>query len=381
MPSSIARTVLTFALAFVGESLFAQPGLQATRDGGRWTQQWSAEAPAATRVEVRTIGRVRVRGTDREQIQYKLTTQGRASRGEKWVPVVFRESGIIVERRPDDTVALKLRDPVCGVCRVNFLLEIELPRGTSEVDLLTTRGAIEVHGISGSVKARAVGGSIVIDEIGGSVAASTAGGGIRLGTIGGSVNCETAGGSIELVRSGKAMLRTSVGSIRAASVIGDLDAQTGGGSIEIGRVEGRVQATTGGGSIRVAEASNGMRAEAGAGDIWIEKASGTLLLTSGAGDIIAALHDGNAIRDSILETTVGSIVISLPESLALTLDASIRLARGLRGIVSEFPSIQVRRSEQPFGPVSEEAAGSINGGGSIVRIRNGSGSIEIRKRK
>jgi hypothetical protein len=330
---------------------------------------------------VQSIGRVVVRGTARDRIRYKLTTQGRASRGAEWVPVVFRESGIVAERRPGNTVALTLRDPICGACRVNFLLEVELPRETGEIDIVTRRGGIDIRQIAGSVTAQVVGGSIAIDEIGGSVVASTAGGSIRLGTIGGSVNCNTAGGSIELVRSGSATLRTSVGSIRAINVGGDLDAETGGGSIEIGRVEGTARAKTGGGSIRVSEAAKGMRAEAGAGDIWIEKASGALLLRSGAGDIVAALHDGTALRDSMLETSVGSIVISLPASLALTLDASIRLAKGLRGIVSDFPSIQVRRSDRTFGPASEEAAGTINGGGSMVRIRNGVGRIKIRRQE
>ncbi len=381
MRSTATRAVATFAIGFLSPVLLAQPGPQPTRQGGSWTQEWRGEAQPARRVEVRSIGRVSVRGTDRDQIRYKLITQGRVSRGEKWVPVVFHESGILMERRAGGTVAMTLRNPVCGACRVNFLLEIELPRETGEIDLQTTRGGIEVREIAGSVKARAIGGSIAIDEIGGSVAASTAGGSIRLGTIGGPVNCTTAGGSIELLRSGSAMLRTSVGRIRATSVRGDLDAETGGGSIEIGRVEGTARARTGGGSIRVSEAAKGMRAEAGAGDIWIGKASGTLLLTSGAGDIVAALQDGTVLQDSMLETSVGSIVISLPESLALTLDASIRLAKGLHGIVSEFPSIQVRRSGRPFGPFSEEAAGTINGGGSVVRIRNGVGRIEIRRQE
>ena len=371
----------SLAVALLGAGLPAQPAPEPTRSGDRWTQQWTGEAPPASRIEVQSIGPVAVRGTDGDRIQYKLTTHGRASRGEGWVPVVFRESGIVAERRNDGTLALRLRDPICGDCRIWFRLEIELPRETGEVDLLTKRGGIEIREIAGSVRARAVGGSITIDEIGGSVSASTAGGAIRLGSIGGRVNCETAGGSIELLRSASAMLRTSVGTIRAVSVGGDLDAETGAGSIEIGRVKGTARAKTGGGSIRVAEASKGMRAEAEAGDIWIEKASGTLLLTSGAGDIVAALQDGTALRDSMLETSVGAIVITLPESLALTFDASVRLAKGLRGITSDFPSIRVRRSDGPFGPVSEEAAGSINGGGSIVRIRNGVGRIEIRRRK
>ena len=360
--------------------LAAQPGPQFERSERSWSQQWSGEAPSASRVELRSIGRVVLRGTGDDRIRYKLTTRGRASRGEEWVPVVFRESGIVSERRSEDTAVLRLREPVCGDCRVEFLLEVALPRETREVDIVTRRGGIDVRRVAGSVSARAVGGSIVIDEIGGTVAASTAGGSIRLGTIDGPVSCETAGGSIEVVRSASAILRTSVGGIRAVRVSGDLDAETGAGSIEVGRVEGALRAKTGGGSIRVAEAANGTRAEAAAGDIWIEKAFGSLELTSGGGDIVAALEGGRGLRDSVLQTSVGSIVVSLPESLALTLDASIRLARGLQGIVSDFPSIQVRRSERQFGPVSEEAAGAINGGGSVMRIRNGVGRIEIRRR-
>ena len=362
-------------------SLTGQPGPQLERGDQRWSQQWSGEAPRASRVELRSIGRVVVRGVEGNRIRYKLTTQGRASRGEKWVPVIFHESGIVSERRADDTAVLALREPVCGDCRVEFLLEVALPRETSEVDIVTRRGGIDVREIAGSVSARAAGGSIVIDEIGGTVVASTAGGSIRLGTIGGPVSFDTAGGSIEVVRSSSATLRTSVGTIRAVRVSGDLDAETGAGSIEVGRVEGAVRAKTGGGSIRVAVAAKGMQAEAAAGDIWIEKAFGSLELTSGAGDIVAALEGGAGLRDSVLQTSVGSIVVSLPESLALTLDASIRLARGLRGIVSDFPSIQVRRSARQFGPVSEEAAGAINGGGSVMRIRNGVGRIEIRRQE
>ena len=381
MWSPAVHGIATVALVALGPGLAAQSGSPVRADGDRWTQEWTGRAPGAKRIKVRSMGSVAVRGALGDEIRYRLVTRGRASQGDGWVPVVFRESGVVVERQSDDTVALVMREPVCGDCRVSFHLEIDVPDRTGEVDLHTMRGAIEVAGIAGSVNVRAVGGSISVEDVGGAVSASTAGGSIRLGTVGGPVTCDTAGGSIEVQRSGSAVLRTSVGGIRAANVHGDLVAETGGGSVEVGRVEGSVQVITGGGSIRVVEAVNGMQAQARAGDISIQRASGPLLLTSGAGDIVAGLLEGRDLKDSTLETAVGSIVVSLPESLALTLEASIRLAKGARGIVSEFPSVRVRRSEQTFGAVSEEAVGTINGGGSLVRIRNGVGRIEILKRR
>ena len=371
--SALSTAGAVFALAAV---LPAQP----QQDGRDWTQEWAGEAAAAERIEVRASGRVVVRGTERDNVRYTLTTRGRSERGGQWVPVVFDESGVVFERRSDRTLAMSLRDPVCGNCRVQFLLDVEVPGTTGEIDLVTRAGGIVIQGIAGSVTAHAIGGSILVDQVQGAVTATTAGGSVQLGTIGGPVNCETAGGSIVLARSGgRARLVTSAGMIQATSVAGDLSAETGGGSIEIGRVEGTVRAKTGGGLIRAADVRNGMRAEAAAGDIRIDKARGTLVLASGAGDIVAVLQEGAILSDSEITTSVGAIVLSLPESLALTLEASIDLARGMRGITSEFPSIRVQRSSRSFGPVSEQAVGQINGGGSVVRIRNGLGRIEIRK--
>lgn len=361
-------------------ALAAVLAAQPQRDGRHWTQEWTGEAAAAERIEVRASGQVEVRGTDRDDVRYTLTTRARSERGGTWVPVVFQESGVVFERRADRTLAINLRDPVCGNCRVGFRLDIEVPKATAEIDLVTRAGGIVVQGIAGSVTAHTVGGPISVDEVQGGVTATTAGGSVRLGSIGGPVNCETAGGSIVLTSAGgQARLVTRGGMIHAASVAGDLRAETGGGSIEIGRVDGTVQARTGGGVIRAADVRKGMQAEAGAGDIRIGKVRGTLVLNSGAGDIVAALQEGASLSHSEISTSVGTIVLSLPESLALTLEASIDLARGRHGIVSEFPSIQVQRSSRLFGPVSEQAAGEINGGGSVVRIRNGLGRIEIRK--
>lgn len=378
----IRRSRPVFSAVGAGLALVAALAAQPQRDGRYWTQEWTGQEPAAERIEVRASGPVVVRGTDRDDVRYTLTSRGRAERSGTWVPVVFRESGVVSERQGDRTLAINLRDPVCGNCRVGFRLDVEVPRATAEIDLVTRAGGIVVQGIAGSVTAHTVGGSIAVDDVQGGVTATTEGGSVRLGSIGGPVDCETAGGSIVLARAGgRSRLVTRVGMIEAASVAGDLRAETGAGNIEIGRVDGTVQARTGGGVIRAADVRKGMQAEAGAGDIRIGKVRGTIVLTSGAGDIVAELHEGARLSHSEITTSVGTIVLSLPESLALTLEASIELARGRHGIVSEFPSIQVQRSSRLFGPVSEQAAGEINGGGAVVRIRNGLGRIEIRKNR
>ena len=369
------------ALAFVSVAVLSgQQRLEVKQDGRYWTAQRSAEEQAASVVEIDTKGQVMLVGSEIETIRFTLTMRLPAVSDKESARAVLRDAGIVPSRKPGGTLVLTLREPGCNACRFDARLEIEVPTGTGAVDIVTRGGAVGVQDIEGSVRVRTSGGSITMSGVGGAVLAATAGGSVRLGTVGGPVDCVTAGGSINLADSGKsARLKTIGGGIRVANVNGDLEAETAGGSIEVGNVSGTVRAITGGGSIRVVEARHDIHADAGAGDIRIDRAMGALVVSSGAGDILASFQRGSGLRDSVLETSVGSIVVSLPESLALTIDASVRLARGMRGIISEFPSIQVNRFGGPFGPASVEAAGAINGGGATLTIRNGVGRIEVRK--
>ncbi len=350
------------------------------RGAGGWFQERTGELPATDRLVVRSRGDVSIVGTGIGAIRY-VAKLGIRTRNENVsvVPVMFERVGIESEREPDGTTRMVLRGPDCADCRLAARLEIQVPEDIAGIDLQTIHGDIDVRGVTGAVNARAAGGSVRMDEIGSDVSA-TSGGRIVLGAIGGSVACETLGGGIDLERAGgSAKLATRVGSVRAKSVEGDLEARTRAGSIEVGRVAGRVSVETSSGSIRVAEALNGVRAQVGAGDIRIGRASGALQITSGAGNIAVGLADRPGLHDSVLTTGVGSVVISLPESLALTVEASVRMVRGRQSIVSEFPSIQVRRSPGPFG--TAEAMGSINGGGAILRSGTGIGRIEIRRQR
>ena len=376
-PSCLGAAALAFTAVAV---LPGQQWLEIERDGRYWTAERSAEEQAASVVEIDTKGQVMLAGSDIETIRFTLKMRLLGVGDEESARAVLRDAEVVPSRQPGGRLVLSLREPACNACRFEARLEVEVPSGTSAVDIVTRGGAVGVQDIDGSARVRTTGGSIVMSRVGGAVWAVTAGGSVRLGTVGGPVDCATAGGSISLAGSGQsAKLKTVGGGIRVANVNGDLEAETAAGSIEVGNVSGSVRATTGGGSIRVVEARHDIRADAGAGDIRIERAMGALVASSGAGDILASFQSGAGMGDSALETSVGSIVVSLPASLALTIDASVRMARGARGIVSEFPSIQVSRFGGPFGPASVEAAGVINGGGATLRIRNGVGRIEVRK--
>ena len=378
-----ARALVLLALLACGKFVdraTPQTVSEPARDAGRWYQEKTGELPATGRLVVRSLGDVSIVGTETRAIRYiaKLAIRTR-NEDAGVVPVMFERVGIESDREPDGTARIVLRGPDCPGCRFAALLEIQVPEDIPEINLQTVRGDIDVRGVTGAVTAQAAGGSVRMDEIGSNVSA-TSGGRIVLGAIGGSVACETAGGGIDLEHTGgSARLATRVGSVRAKSVGGDLEARTRAGSIEIGRVAGSVSVETSSGSIRVAEAPNGVRAQVGAGDIRIDRASGALQITSGAGNIAVGLGDRAGLDDSVLTTGVGSVVISLPETLALTVEAAVRMGRGRQSIVSEFPSIRVRRSPGPFG--TAEAAGSINGGGAILRSGTGIGRIEIRRQR
>ncbi len=349
-----------------------------SQDQRGWGRDQRGELPSARRLAVRIPGDITVYGRPRDGIRYAARLRARApGRDVEWVEAALGDSGIELREAGDGSVEVSLREPDCAGCRVAATVEIEVPEQIDEIDLRSSRGVIRVRDIAGSVRAAADNGSVEIDAVGAAVTV-TAAGSIRLGAVGGPVDCQAAAGWIEIGRaSGSARLRTKVGSVRVEIMEGELDAETRAGSIRVGRVSDTARLATGSGSIQVAEALNGLEAHAGAGDIRISRASGALNLTSGAGNIAVELREGPPLRDSVLSTAVGSVFVGLPESLALTVEATVRLAQGRQGIVSDFPSIRIRR---PLGVLGgAEANGSINGGGAVLRSSTGIGQIEIRK--
>jgi hypothetical protein len=82
--------------------------------------------------------------------------------------------------------------------------------------------------------------------------------------------------------------------------------------------------------------------------------------------------------DSRLETSVGDIVVYVPDGLGVTVRAAVEVARG-EGIVSDFPDLKISRPSG-YGPRETFAEGSLNGGGPVLHVHTTTGNIEFRRK-
>lgn len=202
---------------------------------------------------------------------------------------------------------------------------------------------------STSVEAATGSGSTTIGDVRGPVNARTGSGSIHIGAVGSEVAAKSGSGSIEIQRAGGRLdAETGSGSITAEGVNGPITARSGSGSIELVQTgEGDVDVQSGSGSIRIAGIRGGLRAEASSGSIRVE------------GELMGDWHlDGNS----------GRIIVDLPDDAAFELDARTRSG----GIDLDHPvTVQGRISKN-------ELRGTVRGGGHLLEIDSGSGSVRIR---
>lgn len=179
-----------------------------------------------------------------------------------------------------------------------------------------------------SVVVETGGGAVSIDGLSGGVVAHTSGGRVDVHHIDGSVSIETSGGAIEMsdVR-GSIIAHTSGGRIGAEHILGNVDAQTSGGAIELLDVDGRIEASTSGGRITA----------------------------SFVGE-----------PEGILKTSGGGIDVAFPTQAHVDLDAETS-----GGSISVDHDIHTTQRE------GRRVAGTINGGGPILRLRTSGGSIHV----
>ena len=301
------------------------------------------------------------------------------------------------------------------------------------LDLQSSGGDIEVDDLRGDVRARTSGGDVVMGNIRESaVDVRTSGGDIRLesGDVdtkmtssGGDVQIEhargrtkarTSGGDIRIEHAeGEVEVRTSGGDIQIENTAGALTAASSGGDIQIEHALGKLSIETSGGDIQIEHAMEGVNAESSGGDIAIENARGAVEVESSGGDIdienadggVSARTSGGDInvglagtdpstnRGSHLESTGGEVTVYLPEDLAATIDAQVRIGtsgRWKRGDYRVYPEFDLSEennagSRNPtWAWVSAQSGsarvrGDINGGGDLIRIETTNGNIKIRK--
>jgi hypothetical protein len=179
---------------------------------------------------------------------------------------------------------------------------------------------------------------------------STSGGGITVGDLTGQVRARTSGGSITLGRLGGAVdASTSGGNISLAEAGGPVDLKTSGGNLSVGRVSGPASLSTSGGSIK------------------IESAEGRLRAHTSGGSIRAGI--AGALRDECsLSTSGGSVRVAVDRSAAFRLDASTSGGH----VDAEGLTLTLEKSGRG------RLAGTVNGGGPLLKVRTSGGSISVR---
>ncbi len=197
------------------------------------------------------------------------------------------------------------------------------------------------------------------------------------------LRASTGSGSqtIEGVR-GPAEIDTGSGSLTITNILENVKASTGSGEIQINSVRGPVEASTGSGSIRASNLERGINASTGSGGLQMDRVVGDVEVSTGSGSIrVEGLKgslkahtgsgnltaQGEPTREWNLQASSGSISVRLPADAAFDLDA-----RADSGSISLAHPLTVQGTVR-----KEELRGKVRGGGPMVYVRSGSGSIHI----
>jgi DUF4097 and DUF4098 domain-containing protein YvlB len=158
--------------------------------------------------------------------------------------------------------------------------------------------------------------------------------------------------NIHMPRKGNVRLHTGDGQITLADFNGDMDLGSGDGAEEIHHVEGRLHAQTGDGHIKADGRFDALDLKSGDGHLDIRAASGSTLAQEWT------LHTGD-----------GSVSLELPENLA----ADLYLHTGDGHIDVDLPMTTEGRIK------GNELRGKLNGGGKLITVHTGDGSINLHK--
>jgi DUF4097 and DUF4098 domain-containing protein YvlB len=157
---------------------------------------------------------------------------------------------------------------------------------------------------------------------------------------------------IHMPREGRVDLHTGDGSIEVADLKGEMLLHTGDGAVESEGVDGKLQAQTGDGHMRVNGRFDELELKTGDGRLEARALSGSMVATSWR-----------------LESGDGSVTLEVPDGLA----ADVDLHTGDGHIDLEMPVA----TEGKFR--ANDLHGRLNGGGNLLTIHTGDGSIRLRK--
>lgn len=157
---------------------------------------------------------------------------------------------------------------------------------------------------------------------------------------------------VQMPREGRVNLRTGDGKIDLTGLKGEMDLHSGDGSESLDSVDGKLRATTGDGHIRANGRFDELDLKTGDGHLEVRAASGSSLSSGWR-----------------LETGDGNVTLEIPGDIG----ANVDLHTGDGHIDLDMPVTTEGKMRE------NEIRGKLNGGGNLLTIKTGDGSIHLRK--
>jgi DUF4097 and DUF4098 domain-containing protein YvlB len=157
---------------------------------------------------------------------------------------------------------------------------------------------------------------------------------------------------IQMPREGRVNLRTGDGKIEIAGLKGEMDLHSGDGSENLNGVDGKLHASTSDGHITAHGRFDELDLKTGDGHVEVSATAGSTLAAGWR-----------------LETGDGNVSLEIPSDLS----ADVSLHTGDGHIDLDMPVVTEGKIRQ------NEVHGKLNGGGSLLTIHTGDGSIHLRK--
>ncbi len=164
--------------------------------------------------------------------------------------------------------------------------------------------------------------------------------------------------------------RSGDGHIQVTDLAGDVNLRSGDGHITLTSIRGLMRLYTGDGRIEGGRLDGPLDAQTGDGSIRVSGRVDSLDLRTGDGHIQAEVEPGSQMSSVwSLRTSDGSIRLRMPESIRADLEAHTGDGR----INLDIP-VEVMGRLSPT-----DIRGRMNGGGPLLRLRSGDGSITIER--
>lgn len=369
---------------------FAQTSVR--QEGGRWMAEYAGRLPAKDLLKVIAPGRIRVGPSRDDAVYYRWQTplaaldEAEARRQAARLRVIAQPAGDSALVRAPQLEASGLSELTVNLPRGVRRLQMQSSAGslwaedvTCEIQAATSAGNVEMNKIRGNVAAKTGGGSMTFGRIEGSLRCLSGGGSIRAGVVRGEALLESAGGEIYIDEVGGPLRAAAVGNIHVGKAASTVAAHATGGLVEVESAGGLVTAGSTGGGITIGTAP-AVRAESAAGLIRIKSVAGAVQASTGAGQVVVGLTGPRLVEDCMLSATRGDVLVFLPSKLAVTVRALSESGGWQTRLVSEFPEIQERLTEASARrPLLAE--GDLNGGGPLLLLSAGNGTIQLRRRK